>query len=374
MISPQKVYETLKSINVDFYAGVPDSLLKDFCAYITEHNKDNHIIASNEGAAIGLAIGHHLGTGKTPVVYMQNSGLGNIVNPVLSMVDKDVYGIPMVLVIGWRGEMKSDGTQLKDEPQHIKQGRITADLLDTMEIPYVVIDADTADIVRVLKDTVAQAQKDLCPVAILVRKGTFEKYILASEPNGYSMSRESAISTFVDSLTSKDIVIGTTGMPSRELFEVRKEKGQPNNDFLCVGGMGHASSIAVGVAQADTDKTVWCLDGDGALIMHMGALCINKDYDLNHFMVNNGAHDSVGGQPTVAFDVDIVAIAIGSGYKWAKCVDNDVDLQKALVEIKAAPKPALLEVRVSKGNRPELGRPTLTPKQTKRIFMDTIKK
>ena len=372
MISPKTVYETLQGLNVDFYAGVPDSLLKDFCAYITEKNTDNHIISANEGSAIGLAIGHHLATGKVPVVYMQNSGLGNIVNPVLSMGDKDVYGIPMIMIIGWRGEMLADGTQLKDEPQHKTQGRLTTDILNTMEIPYVVIDAETENIESVLTDMVKKATDTSAPVAVLVRKGTFEKHKLDAPKNPYEMTRENAIGHFVDVLTDNDVVVGTTGMPSRELFEVRKAKGHDNNDFLCVGGMGHASSIAVGVAQSKPNKTVWCLDGDGAMIMHMGSMVVNKDYDINHIVVNNGAHDSVGGQPTVAFDVDLTAIANDCGYKWAKCVDNESDLKTALSEIKSAPKPAFLEIRVAKGNRDDLGRPTKTPVETKYSFMEKI--
>ncbi|MGB1361130.1 MAG: phosphonopyruvate decarboxylase [Alphaproteobacteria bacterium] len=370
MISPKEVYETLQNLEVDFYAGVPDSLLKDLCAYITEHNKDNHIISANEGSSVGLAIGHHLATGKVPVIYMQNSGLGNIVNPILSMADKDVYGIPMLMIIGWRGEMEN-GEQLKDEPQHKTQGRLTCEILDAMEIPYVVIDKDT-DIKTVLNDMVAKTKKLSSPVAILVRKGTFEKYSLESTSNGYDMTRENAIEHFVDTLTENDVVVGTTGMPSRELFEVRKAKGHDNNDFLCVGGMGHASSIAVGVAQANTNKTVWCLDGDGALIMHMGALSVNKDYDINHVVLNNGAHDSVGGQPTVAFEIDLVDVAKGNGYKWGKSVATEDELKTALTEIKSAPKPAFLEIRVAKGNRPDLGRPTLTPVETKNIFMKKV--
>ena len=369
MIAVEKFYHALQSEGVQFYAGVPDSLLKDFCAYVTEHNHNNHIIAANEGGAMGLAMGHHLATGNIPAVYMQNSGLGNIVNPLLSMADKDVYAIPMVMIIGWRGELLDDDNQLKDEPQHKTQGRLTLTMLDVMDIPYVIIDADTADVETIVNNTIKQAKQTSAPVAIIVRKGTFAKYSLSAENNTYPLSRETAIGHFVDNLNDNDVVISTTGMPSRELFEVRAQKGHDHNDFLCVGGMGHASQIAVGVAHAQSHKTVWCLDGDGAVLMHMGALAMHNNTPINHVILNNGAHDSVGGQPTVAFDVDFTAMAKSCGYQWHRCVATENDLRQALQDMRKANKPALLEIRVAKGNRPDLGRPTQTPIETKHKFM-----
>ena len=375
MIDVAKFYKALQSGGIEFYAGVPDSLLKDFCAYVTEHNQDNHIIAANEGGAVGLAMGHYLATGNIPVVYMQNSGLGNTINPLLSMADKDVYAIPMVMIIGWRGEILQDGTQLKDEPQHKTQGRLTVDMLDTMQVPYVIIDADTPNIESVVQKIIAQTQQTSAPVAVVVRKGTFNKYKLSTAKSPYIMTREQAIGYFVDNLTNNDVVVSTTGMPSRELFEVRKAKGHENTDFLCVGGMGHASQIAVGVAhsqvaQGQDNKTVWCLDGDGAALMHMGALAMHHNMPIHHIILNNGAHDSVGGQPTVAFDVDLMKVAQSCGYKWCQCVDNENELKQALQDMQNAPKPAFLEIRVAKGNRSDLGRPTQTPIDTKQKFMN----
>ena len=289
MISPQEFVDSLQEIDIKFVTGVPDSLLKEVCACITSSlNSDQHIIAANEGSAIALAIGNYLGTKIPSLVYMQNSGLGNTINPLVSLADKAIYSIPMILMIGWRGEIKDDGTQLKDEPQHVKQGEITLDLLDILEIPYYIIDKDTKDISSILRTAKDETLKKQSPVALVVRKGTFDKFNLYSANNkqNYELSREQAIGYIIDNIPESSPVVSTTGMISREVYEYRKLK--PNDktlDFLTVGGMGHASSIACGICVARPYSKVFCLDGDGALLMHGGALSNTSDQDnLTHII------------------------------------------------------------------------------------------
>jgi len=267
MINSQDFFDALKGYGINFFTGVPDSLLKDFCAYITDHADDReHIIAANEGNAVALAAGHYLGTGRTALVYLQNSGLGNTVNPLLSLNDPEVYGIPVLLMIGWRGE-----PGVKDEPQHIKQGRITTDVLDVMEIPWQIIDSETENPTAVVANAIDQMHAVSGPVALLVRKGTFESYVLKkNEEKHYALTREQAIQQLVDQVEIDDLVVATTGMPARELYEYRVKRGDGlGRDFLTVGGMGHAASIALGLARSQPRLRVICLDGDGAVLMHM---------------------------------------------------------------------------------------------------------
>lgn len=270
MLSVEKVYETFLSHDVDFFTGVPDSLLKNICAYITDHtSREKHIIAANEGAAVGIASGYYMASGKVPVVYMQNSGLGNTVNPLLSLADEQVYSFPMLLMIGWRGE---PGT--KDEPQHKKQGEVTLDLLKAMRIPYIILDSNENDAFIQLHDIIQSAKTKNIPHAIIIRKDVFGKYKLQKEFGcNYPLSREDALQIVVDYLPENSVVVSTTGKLSRELFEYREMKEQGHeHDFLTVGSMGHSSSISLGIAIAKQDRPVYCLDGDGAFIMHLGAI------------------------------------------------------------------------------------------------------
>jgi phosphonopyruvate decarboxylase len=374
MINSKAFYDCLTGVGLDYFAGVPDSLLKDICGYITDNApKEKNIIAANEGGAVGLAIGYHLATNKVPVVYMQNSGFGNIINPLLSLADKEVYSVPMVFIIGWRGEPNK-----KDEPQHVKQGRVNIPLMDAMELPYCILEDNIDAAAAQLKESLALAVKENRPVGILIRKGIFEPYKLQSElPTSFEMSREDAVKTLVDFLDEKDIVVSTTGKTSRELYEYREELNQGHaKDFLTVGGMGHASQIALGIAQQRKNRQVYCFDGDGAAIMHLGSMPIISSIgveDYKHIIINNGAHDSVGGQPTVGFDIDFCAIAKASGYNYAVSVDTKEELQKELAIIKGNKLPCLIEIKVNKGARKELGRPKTTPKQNKVAFMDFIK-
>ena len=374
MIQPKAFIEALAQGGVDFFAGVPDSLLKNLCAYITDNvPREKNIIAANEGNAVGLAAGYHLATGKVGCVYMQNSGEGNIVNPLLSLVDEDVYHIPMLLVIGWRGE-----PGVHDEPQHKKQGKVTLSLLETMGVPYAVLDenweSQTDEALRVIRETNGI-------YALIVRKGTYEEYTLQNQvASNWALGREEAIKIVVDKLRDDDIVVSTTGMISRELFEYREAKQQGHGaDFMTVGSMGHASQIALGIALQKPKRRVFVFDGDGALLMHMGGMAIIGDYcpkNLVHVVFNNGAHDSVGGQPTVGQKIDIEAIAKAVGYTDVVSVDNEMALCCAMNHINNADMEgtSLINVNVRKGNRKDLGRPTTTPIQNKEAFMQNLKK
>ena len=372
MISPKNFIERLRAGGVDFFAGVPDSLLKNLCAYITDNvARKNNIIAANEGGAVALAAGYHLATGKTGCVYMQNSGEGNAVNPLLSLMDADVYRMPLLMIIGWRGE-----PGVHDEPQHVKQGKVTLPLLEAMGIPFVVLDDNweqqTNEALRIIKETAGI-------YALIVRKGTFEDYKLQNQiEQDWPLGREEAIKIVVDKLRADDIIVSTTGMISRELFEYREAKQQGHaHDFLTVGSMGHASQIALGIALQKPKRRVIVFDGDGASIMHMGNMAIIGDYkptNLVHIIFNNGAHDSVGGQPTVGQKIDIETIAKAVGYADVVSVNTQESLMFAMNHVNNAviDGVSLINVNVHKGNRKDLGRPTTTPQQNKEALMKEL--
>ena len=370
MINTKFFYDTLASYGINFYAGVPDSLLKNLCAYITDHADAAHnIIAANEGGAMGLAAGHYLATSQIPVVYMQNSGEGNIINPLASLTDPDVYNIPVLLVIGWRGK-----PGVHDEPQHVKQGKVTTGLLNVRGIDYTVLSKEEDKAEAQIKKAVAYMQATKQCYALVVEKDTFDAYTLQNvEKNDFTMSREEAIQTVAAALGEKDCIVSTTGMISRELFEYRTAKNEGHErDFLTVGSMGHASQIALGIALTKQDRKVWCFDGDGATIMHMGSLAIvasKQPKNYIHVVFNNGAHDSVGGQPTVGLNIDIPRIARAVGYKHTFSVSTKEDLVDILNDVKSSDGPTLLEVKIKKGNRKDLGRPTTTPIENKEALM-----
>lgn len=374
MISAKFFIENLRSKGIDFFAGVPDSLLKNMCAYITDHfDATSNIIAANEGGAVGLAAGHYLATGRPACVYMQNSGEGNIINPIASLTDSDVYRIPVLLLIGWRGR-----PGIHDEPQHVKQGKVTTSLLSTMGIPFEVLSKEEAVAAKQIDKAMTVLHNEET-FALIIEKDTFEEYKLQFEESiSLPLGREEAIQTVAATLSEKDCIVSTTGMISRELFEYRAAMGQGHErDFLTVGSMGHASQIALGIALAQPNRRVWCFDGDGATIMHMGSLAIiasKHPANLIHVVFNNGAHDSVGGQPTVGLHIDLPGVAQSVGYKNAYSVDNIDDLKEALKNITTLDCPVLLEVKVKKGHRKDLGRPTTTPIQNKEALMNFLKK
>lgn len=367
MIDPRSFYIKLQEYGVSMFVGVPDSLLKDFCAYIEDHAQaGEHVIAANEGNAVGVAAGYHLTTGKLAAVYMQNSGLGNAVNPLVSIADPKIYRIPMILIIGWRGE-----PGVKDEPQHVKQGEITPKQLDVLGIPYWVLDKNS-DLDETLKAAMHEIGRAGAPIAILVRNNTFMKYKSRRTPGSLSkMKREEALRCLL-SLIDKSLIISTTGKTSRELFELRAEHGHTQRDFLTVGAMGHTASIALGAALGNPDKQIVCIDGDGSVLMHMGALPVIGGIapkNLVHILLNNAAHESVGGQPTVADKVNFKSIAFASGYKDYHVASNPADIAAAWMAIQDQQGPVLFEIKIATGSRDDLGRPTSTPQENKKAFM-----
>lgn len=373
MISSKLFYDSLLQNGVEFFTGVPDSLLKDVCGYITDETPaEKNIISANEGGSIALALGYHLATRKIPLVYMQNSGFGNTINPLLSLADPKVYSVPMILMIGWRGE-----PGVKDEPQHIKQGEVSEDLLRTMEIPYVIISSETEDINLVIEGCVKTAQAKSSPYAILVRKGTFEPYSLKNKViTNHDLNREEAVIKAANLLKDEDVVVATTGKTSRELFEHRARNNQGHHrDFLTVGGMGHANQIALGIALSKPNKSVYCFDGDGAVLMHAGSLGIIgslKPNNFKHLVFNNGAHDSVGGQPTIGFDIDFGTVAKEFNYKNTFSIKSLDEFDETFKKFQESEGPSLLEVLINKGARKDLGRPTKGPLDNKKDFMESL--
>ena len=373
MIEPKYFYDLLIKNGADFFTGVPDSLLKNFCAYVTDNApQDKNIISANEGSATALASGYHFATGKTAVVYMQNSGQGNAVNPLLSLADPDVYSVPMLLIIGWRGE-----PGVHDEPQHVKQGKVTCALMDAMQIPYKVLSADQAETEAQIKEAFDSIKKNSAPYAFIIKKGTFADYTLQNNNvvEG-GMTREEAIEKIMLSAPENACFVSTTGMASRELFELREKHSMGHEkDFLTVGSMGHASQIALAVALNKKSRPVYCIDGDGAAIMQMGGMATigtRNPSNMVHIVLNNGAHDSVGGQPTVARQIDLCAIACGCGYENVVKVQTAEELDAALNDSETKDKLTFIEVFVIKGARKDLGRPTKTPQENKKALMEFL--
>jgi phosphonopyruvate decarboxylase len=362
MLDPEKVYEYFNSCGINFYAGVPDSLLKEFCAVITDKaSKDFHTITANEGNAIALAAGYYAGTGKPALVYMQNSGLGNAINPLISLADKEVFGIPMLVMIGWRGQ-----PGVKDEVQHLKQGLVTIPILETLGLPYFELNA-LSDFENIISKAMKEMEKSKNPIAILVSKDTFKNYMggLLNENSPHSLTREKAINVIADSLGKDFVYVSTTGMTSRELYERRENLNESHdNDLYIVGSMGHTSSIAMGLAIGSNKTKVVCFDGDGSMLMHMGSLPIIGQSNLKnllHIVINNGAHDSVGGQPTVGMKIDFKQIAIACGYQKAETANDEDSLKSKINDLKKESGPIFLEVKVKSGARSDLGRPNLKP-------------
>lgn len=361
-----------KNTGIQFFTGVPDSLLKSFCSYLTNHPSDYpDTITANEGAAIAYAAGRYLASGELGMVYLQNSGLGNTINPLLSLADPLVYAIPMVLLIGWRGELG-----VPDEPQHLAQGKITESLLQCLEIPYRILPRNTKEATESIAWASATARNKSRPVALLIQADTFSPYSKSIlTPCSYEMTREAAVIAILETLTETDVIVATTGKTSREVFEFRTRAGHGHSqDFLTVGSMGHASSIALGIAEILPSRRIFILDGDGAAIMHLGTLAIigqRHPKNLQHVILNNGAHDSVGGQKTAGFSVDFTAIAKGCGYANTLRIDTASALEKHLTQSPFFAKegPNLLEIRVRLGSRKDLGRPTISPVENKKDFM-----
>ena len=351
MLDQKKVFSTLKDNGITFFTGVPDSYLNGFCNYALENYSEKNIITANEGNAIGVACGHYFATKEIPLVYMQNSGMGNTINPLASLADKDVYAVPMLLLIGWRGE----GNTEPNHPQHKLQGEITPALLDVMHIPFSVLKDDGEDFERVIKKAVEYSERTRQPYALIAPKGVMA---LADKPNNkddyYPLSREEAIEIILDNMPDDTVYTATTGRATRELFFLREKRNETKSrDFLNVGSMGHSSSVALGIALENENRKVVALDGDCAAIMHMGAMTMMSKLDVPNFMhiiLNNGAHESVGGQPSAGYDVDFTAVADACGYKTVHHpVTNEAELVDAINALKDCGHASFIDCRIHKG-------------------------
>lgn len=375
-INTEKFVLSLRDSNIGFITGVPDSLLKSLCSYFSKNYRSpsEHLIAVNEGAAIAMAVGSYLATGKIPLVYMQNSGLGNAINPLVSLADKDVYSIPMILLVGWRGEPGQI-----DEPQHLKQGKITPALFEALGIEYLVIDGLSKDYEEKIRFAVNSALKKMAPFAIIIRQQTFDEYKQqAIETSDYELSREEAITLVYEKFMIDSLFISTTGHISRELYEISEGQGNAviNNVFYTVGSMGFSSQIALGLNLFIRNRKVICIDGDGSLLMHMGGIATIGQFASSsyiHILLNNCSHDSVGGQPTVAGMIDLPTIALSSGYKNVyKSITTRDELISVLANLTADNGPTFIEIMVKKGARADLGRPKQTPIQNKLAFIKQL--
>lgn len=373
MIFPMEFYNILKRNSIDFFTGVPDSLLKNLCACIDDiAPKDKHIIAANEGNAIAIAAGYHIGTGKIPLVYMQNSGIGNAINPLLSLCDPEIYSIPMILLIGWRG-----APGVHDEPQHVKQGKVQLDLLQAIDIPYEIVSKNEPQIDKKITNAVEKAAKGNRPFAIVVKEDTFEKFKDSqwkSDPE--LMTREESLEVILNKLPMDSVIVSTTGKTSREIYEIREKNREfHDKDFLTVGSMGHCSSVALGVAIARPDQNVICIDGDGALIMHMGILSTVgklKPKNFYHILINNFVYESVGGQETGSRHININNLVKSCGYESVLTVFHKAGLEMCVKDFINEPGPRFIELKTKPGSRTNLGRPKISTLENKKDFMKCL--
>lgn len=374
-IQPLQYFQLLADNNVEFFTGVPDSLLKQLCLCINDNvSNDKHIIAANEGNAIALATGYHLGTNRLAAVYMQNSGIGNAINPLLSLADSEVYSIPMILIIGWRGE-----PGVKDEPQHVKQGKVQLDLLDSINLPYDIIFADDTEWKQKITKGINTAISENRPYAIVVKKGTFDKYsVVEDTAESELMTREEALKILLKHIPKDAVLVSTTGKTSREIFEIRENNDEPHfKDFLTVGSMGHCSSIALGIALAQPKRKVICIDGDGAFIMHMGSLAAIGKARLNnfyHILMNNYVHESVGGQETAIDAIDVKGVVKSANYKNIFGIETTNGLLNNLSDFFKNGGPNFMEIKLKPGSRADLGRPTIKPIDNKCNLIEFLKK
>lgn len=372
MIDQNNLFSSLNSLGIDFFTGVPDSLLNDFCLYLTEHApKGHHIMAANEGNAIAIAAGYYLATGKIPVVYMQNSGIGNALNPLLSLAHDSVYGIPMILVIGWRGD-----PSVNDHAQHKKQGTLTPVLMGNLDIPYQILDTEIT-VIDKFKWAIEKAKEISSPVALIVKKA-----ILTEEtkkqvfPISSLMNREEAISLIIDTLGKEAVYLATTGRATRELHEQIKLKGlEKTCEFLNVGAMGHLSSIGLGISLGNPQKKIVVIDGDAAIIMHLGSLATNGRYpssNLIHIVLNNEVNESVGGQPSAAHFIELNEIAIACGYDTPPRALYTSDELKDFLSMEAGNKPRFLELKIRQGIRQDLPKLEINHKEMKQRLMQNL--
>lgn len=370
MVDPAGAFAAFQRHGVAFWTGVPDSLLKDFCLFVDEHSEPGaHVIAANEGGAVALAAGQFLATGAVAGVYFQNSGLGNAVNPLVSLADPTVSGIPMVLLIGWRGR-----PGVADEPQHGRQGEAMLPLLEAIAVPALVAPREDVEFEDAVQWVATKAQERHGPSALVVEEGTFGAYAGGGAARAGSTlpSREDALVEVVRSLPARAAIVSTTGKTSRELYEYRRRSGAAPQEFLTVGAMGHASQIALGVALAQPSRPVCVLDGDGAALMHLGAFAVigqHSPANLLHVLFNNHAHESVGGQPTPSSRLDFPALAAAAGYRTVARVSTVDEIRPALSSMAEDRGPSFLEIEIRVGSRGDLGRPSEPPSHNRDAFM-----
>ena len=370
-MNAERLLEACASIGIDFYTGVPDSQLKGLCDTLFARYgvSGRHVVAANEGGAIGLAAGHSLATGRPALVYMQNSGLGNAVNPLTSLMDGKVYGLPCLMVIGWRGE-----PGVHDEPQHVKQGEITLGQLELLDIPYFVLDKAMTDAAfeEAFAGLAAHLKEGRC-AAIVVRKGALTCGEKPDYANGRTLTRERAAEILATMAGERDVFVSTTGKLSRELFEIREREGQGHEkDFLTVGSMGHAGMIALGIAMEKPNRRIWCLDGDGAALMHLGAMAVigqRRPYNMIHVVINNAAHETVGGMPVCEGAFDAERQARACGYPKVYRAEDEASLTAAVQEAMKSRCLCFIEIMCAVGSRADLGRPTTTPKENRDALM-----
>lgn len=370
MINALDFLKCLGDNEFEFFTGVPDSLLKDMCTCISRTlPSDRHITAANEGNAVSIACGYNIATGKTGVVYMQNSGLGNAINPLLSLADEKVYNIPLLIIVGYRGE-----PNVKDEPQHIKQGELTLPLLETLGLEYIILSEDYRNQIVYCKEYIEMHNK---PIVIVVRKSTFARYEGESDKRNHNIcTREKALELVLNNLSENDFVISTTGKTSREIYEIRERNGMGHGqDFLTVGSMGHTSSLALGISRFATHN-IYCVDGDGAFLMHMGGLAVaarNMGTNYRYILINNGCHESVGGQPTIAYDINIKDILYAFGFEYVVSADCETEITDGIKFLKEKAKSALI-INTNDRSRSNLGRPGTTPESNKNTFIEKLRK
>ena len=375
MVDQKQLFDALQEMGVDFFTGVPDSLLNNFCLYLTQNCEEGkHVMAANEGNAIAIASGHYMATGAIPLVYMQNSGIGNATNPLLSLTHDCVYGIPMILVIGWRGD-----PAISDHAQHKKQGELTPVLMKDMDIPYEILNADDT-VVDKFAWAVEKAKEISSPVALIAKKAILtEKVKKQDYPESKLMNREETVSAVVDVLGEDAIYLGTTGRATREVHEQLKEHGVgEGHEWQNVGSMGHVSSVGLGIALAKPERKVVVFDGDAAAVMHLGAFATNCRYkagNMIHIILNNGVNESVGGQPSAGFVVNLTEIADACGYRNpGHAVETKEELQAILKEYKIGETPLFIDVHVRQGIRSDLPKLNIDHKAQKNALMETLRK
>lgn len=371
MIPPERFYNHLVARGIDFFTGVPDSLMKHFLQYLhTNVEPKRHIIAANEGLAVALAAGYYFSTGRLPLVYLQNSGLGNTINPLTSLADKEMFGVPMLLLIGWRGEPGE-----KDEPQHKKMGRITQQILETLEIPFFILEQEEVASLELVNKAIETAVIAQQPVALLVKKGLFEPAKNSFTENAYELSREYVLEHLMNVFSGQETVVCTTGETGRSFYEINRRQGHLiKKELLSVGAMGLAAHIALGI-DLWQDERVVMLDGDGALLMHLGSLPATGKLTKKsfvHIVFNNGCHASVGGQPTLGFDIDFCTIAKACGYTTTFRIENKQSLQLWLDQSFNTQERQFVEIRINTAVSDHLPRPSGEPADWKNTLMSAM--